>query len=62
MGWPVHPYPPLHCSLIQEIKDVTTYIKNFRADGWVEPEPIQAALEPVQIEGESGTTFCYRWL
>lgn len=35
----------------QEIKDVTTYIKSIRRNGWVEPEPIQAAAAPVQIEG-----------
>jgi mono/diheme cytochrome c family protein len=35
----------------QEIKDVTTYIKSIRRGGWVEPEPIQAAAAPVQIEG-----------
>ena len=38
----------------QEIDDVTTYVKNFREGGWQEQEPIQAASEPVGIEGTTG--------
>lgn len=53
-GLPGSSMPAFALLADQEIKDVTTYIKNFRADGWIEPEPIQAASEPVQIEGESG--------
>lgn len=38
----------------QEIKEVTTYIKSIRQGGWQESGPIQAASEPVMIEGEAG--------
>jgi len=41
----------------QEIKEVTTYIKSIRPGGWQEPAPIQAASEPVMIEGETGETL-----
>ncbi|NJN94282.1 MAG: cytochrome c [Anaerolineales bacterium] len=37
----------------QEIGDVTTYLKNLREGGWVEPEPVQAA--GVSIEGTTGS-------
>lgn len=38
----------------REIEDVITYIKNFRAEGWTEPAPIQAAAGPVPIAGATG--------
>lgn len=38
----------------QEVIDVTTYIKSFRAGGWVDPKPIQAAAGPVPIAGATG--------
>lgn len=38
----------------QEVRDVTTYIKSFRAGGWVDPKPIQAAAGPVPIAGSTG--------
>lgn len=38
----------------QEIRDVITYIKSLRKGGWESPGPIQAAVEPVQIQGETG--------
>ncbi|MEZ4660566.1 MAG: c-type cytochrome [Caldilineaceae bacterium] len=53
-GLPGSAMPAFALLTDQEIKDVTTYIKNFRAGGWVQPEPIQAAAGPVQIEGATG--------
>jgi mono/diheme cytochrome c family protein len=38
----------------QEVNDVIAYIKSLREGGWQQPEPIQAAAEPVSIEGETG--------
>lgn len=38
----------------QEIIAVSTYVKNLQEAGWQEPEPIQAASEPVMLAGESG--------
>jgi mono/diheme cytochrome c family protein len=38
----------------QEIVDVTTYVKSLREGGWEEQDPIQAAPEPVAIEGTTG--------
>ena len=38
----------------QELSDVIAYTKSFREGGWVAPEPIQAAPEPVMVEGETG--------
>jgi len=34
--------------------DVTTYVKSLREGGWEEQDPIQAAPEPVAIEGTTG--------
>ena len=53
-GLPGSAMPAFALLTDQEIKDVTTYIKNFRAGGWVESDPIQAAAAPVQIEGAAG--------
>lgn len=53
-GLPGSSMPAFALLTDQEIKDVTTYIKSFREGGWVQPEPIQAAAGPVQIEGEAG--------
>ena len=53
-GLPGSAMPAFALLTDQEIKDVTTYIKSLHAEGWVEPVPIQAAPEPVQVEGESG--------
>lgn len=38
----------------REIEDVVTYVKSFRAGGWVEPAPVQAATGPVPIAGATG--------
>lgn len=35
----------------QEIQDVVEYVKSLREGGWNTPAPIQAASEPVPIEG-----------
>ncbi|MEZ4713071.1 MAG: c-type cytochrome [Caldilineaceae bacterium] len=53
-GLPGSAMPAFALLTDQEIKDVTTYVKNFRAGGWVQPEPIQAAAGPVQIDGGAG--------
>lgn len=53
-GLPGSSMPAFALLADQEIKDVTTYIKNFRAGGWVEPEPVQAAEGQPAVEGESG--------
>ena len=38
----------------QEIQDVVEYVKSLREGGWNAPAPIQAASEPVPIEGTTG--------
>lgn len=38
----------------QEIQDVANYVKSLREGGWESPEPIQAAVGPVMIEGTTG--------
>ncbi len=53
-GLPGSAMPAFALLTDQEIKDVTTYIKSLHADGWQEQGDIQAAAEPVQIEGETG--------
>ncbi len=53
-GLPGSSMPAFALLADQEIKDVTTYIKNFRSGGWVEPEPIQASQGQPAVEGESG--------
>lgn len=53
-GLPGSSMPAFALLTDQEIKDVATYIKNFRDGGWVEPEPLQAASGQPAVEGESG--------
>ena len=53
-GLPGSSMPAFPLLTDQEIQGVATYIKSLRQGGWDEPEPIQAAVEPVLIEGESG--------
>jgi mono/diheme cytochrome c family protein len=53
-GLPGSSMPAFPLLTDQEIADVTTYIKSLREGGWEEQEPIQAAAEPVAIEGSTG--------
>lgn len=53
-GLPGSSMPAFPLITEQELKDVVAYTKNFRAGGWVEPKPLQAGAQPIQVEGESG--------
>lgn len=53
-GLPGSAMPAFPLLTDQEIQGVATYIKSLREGGWGETSPIQAAPEPVPIEGETG--------
>lgn len=53
-GLPGSAMPAFPLLTDQEIQDVATYIKSLREGGWESPEPIQAAAQPVLIEGTTG--------
>jgi mono/diheme cytochrome c family protein len=53
-GLPGSAMPAFPLLTDQEIQGVATYIKSRREGGWAEQEPIQAAVEPVLLEGETG--------
>jgi mono/diheme cytochrome c family protein len=53
-GLPGSSMPAFPLLADQEIRDVSTYIKSLREGGWGEQAPIQAAAEPVLIEGSTG--------
>jgi mono/diheme cytochrome c family protein len=53
-GLPGSAMPAFPLLTDQEIQDVANYVKSLREGRWEETGPIQAAPEPVLIEGESG--------
>ena len=53
-GLPGSAMPAFPLLTDQEIQDVASYIKSLREGGWESPQPIQAAVEPVMLEGETG--------
>jgi len=53
-GLPGSAMPAFPLLTDEEIQDVANYVKSLREGGWEESAPIQAAAEPVQIEGETG--------
>jgi mono/diheme cytochrome c family protein len=67
-GLPGSSMPAFPLITDQELSDVIGYMKSFREGGWVAPQPIQAAPEPVMVEGETaedifasaGCTGCHQ--
>lgn len=53
-GLPGSSMPAFPLITDQELEDVIAYVKSFRAGGWVEPKPIQAGEQPIQLQGETG--------
>jgi mono/diheme cytochrome c family protein len=59
-GLPGSAMPAFPLLTEQELQEVIGYVKNFRAGGWVSPEPTQAASKPAALAGETGTELFKR--
>ncbi len=53
-GLPGSAMPAFPLLTDQEIQDASSYIKSLREGGWEAQQPIQAAVEPVLIQGATG--------
>ncbi len=53
-GLPGSAMPAFPLLTDQEIQDVVNFVKSLREGGWQDTGPIQAAVEPVMIEGATG--------
>jgi mono/diheme cytochrome c family protein len=53
-GLPGSSMPAFPLLTKQELQNVIAYVKNLKREGWVAAKPIQAAPEPVMLQGERG--------